>query len=273
MRKELVASFRQSAIRQYCELNAPTSCYNLRFVLFVDYSPASELGSTTSRAGSSVLWLTWKDPCWPRKARSWWRKPATSTAKANDSSEWESLWKPWKWLRILNHSPLPKTTTRLHFRHHLPIKQLFPLSVSVSLSLIIIIFFVSFFLSLPLFLSFSLSLLSLLFCFISYLTSFRWDRHSRFSPFFICPVIDLFCASSRRRSRGKCQDSFFRTGRIIIQLHEDYYIFSNKIKHNFPSPPILPPAHTLPPPHQKKIIKISKKWNNIKKKKDTWEKK
>merc|ERR1712137_284713 len=55
-----------------------------------------------------------------------------------------------KWLRILNHSPLPKTTTRLHFRHHLPIKQLFPLSVSVSLSLIIIIFFVSFFLSLPL---------------------------------------------------------------------------------------------------------------------------
>merc|ERR1711911_150032 len=140
-----------------------------------------------------------------------------------------------EWLRILNHSPLPKTTTRLHFRHHLPIKQLFPLSVSVSLSLIIIIFFVSFFLSL------SLSLLLSLFCFISYLTSFR--------------------------SRGKCQDSFFRTGRIIIQLHEDYYIFSNKIKHNFPSPPILPPAHTLPPPHQKKIIKISKKWNNIKKKK------
>merc|ERR1711928_270680 len=146
-----------------------------------------------------------------------------------------------EWLRILNHSPLPKTTTRLHFRHHLPIKQLFPLSVSVSLSLIIIIFFVSFFLSLPLFLSFSLSLLLSLFSFISYLTSFR--------------------------SRGKCQDSFFRTGRIIIQLHEDYYIFSNKIKHNFPSPPILPPAHTLPPPHQKKIIKISKNWNNIKKKK------
>merc|ERR1712137_563240 len=122
-----------------------------------------------------------------------------------------------KWLRILNHSPLPKTTTRLHFRHHLPIKQLFPLSVSVSLSLIIIIFFVSFFLSLPLLLS--------LFCFISYLTSFR--------------------------SRGKCQDSFFRTGRIIIQLHEDYYIFSNKIKHNFPSPPILPPRPHPPSPTPK----------------------
>merc|ERR1711911_259619 len=131
-----------------------------------------------------------------------------------------------EWLRILNHSPLPKTTTRLHFRHHLPIKQLFPLSVSVSLSLIIIIFFVSFFLS------FSLSLLLLLFCFISYLTSFR--------------------------SRGKCQDSFFRTGRIIIQLHEDYYIFSNKIKHNFPSPPILPPRPHPPSPTQKKKKKKKK---------------
>jgi len=88
-------------------------------------------GSTTSRAGSSADWDTWKDPSWPLKVRCWWRRPTSSTRKESDSSDWERLWSLWDTLMPPNHSWLrfTKPTTPLRrFRQHLAIKQLiFPL--------------------------------------------------------------------------------------------------------------------------------------------------
>merc|ERR1711928_300407 len=128
-------------------------------------------------------------------------------------------------------------------RHHLPIKQLFPLSVSVSLSLIIIIFFVSFFLSPSLSLSLSLSLIIIiLFYFIFNLIQVTGEMPGQLFP------------------DGK---NYYTTPRGLL-----YFFKQNKTQFSI-SPYSSPRPHPPSPTPKKKIIKISKKWNNIKKKKDT----